>query len=433
MNLYTLSLAVTFGRGSRRPLRLASIKLGGLWIGAAIVGLLLSRNIPHLPAHGSALLYWGPSTIFVAQIITLFALLPAMGVTNPANDRLMSLLFILPVDSKQRERIFLLPSFVLACLGLTLSLPALAGLVLPTGINPVAFALCIAIGTTSAFTLIYARWQRWKYAQLLVACLMLFIEYKLVVHSHTSSGLTAAILFFGLTLSLCAVATQNGKALARRFTHQTASRPLWATSLPPQTWTGKKLFRSHTIMLGVVVALSLSGLSVFVACRQHVAVWDVLGTVAALLAASVASDTRGLARPCAPAEIVGLRGTRRFISALILPTYVVAYLAVLPTLITVSVLGQQDAAIALVKVTMGVSVGLFIGSLLSPGNRDISSQAATGLLCIAAIIAPAQLLPSNLGQTASVVLYVGLTVLMLLAAYLVEYKRNTYIWSRHAR
>lgn len=423
MNYYLVILASTFGHASSRPLRKALFKLGLLSLVSLALGVLLSRSMPHLPREtGFSWIYWGVSAIFVTQIITLFSLLPAMGISNTANEKLSRLLLVLPFRPQQRRLMLLVPSILLVSIGLLFASPLLAALLLPTGMWLGVLILAVLLGSTSAFGLVYGH-TRGNAVRIMAAGIALFLEYKLAAAVHTlQHRLPWALLFLALVLALCAAACQSGKYFESKIQAVAKTNSVHGSNVPG--WFAKKFLRSPITLLSLGMTFALSLGTALVSSNQKLLDTQLLALVSSVLAAGLASDIRAISRRLWPAEITMAKGSRHFVAAELITATIACSAAVEP-LVWVAVSGHiWDIT---VHVLFGMAVGLAASTMLVPTKRDITSQAAAGLLCIALTLIPSKIVFAN---TPSIL--AALAVALSSVAFLIEHKRNPYIWRRYA-
>lgn len=432
MNVYHAVLMTAFGKNSAHPKRTATLKLTSLLVGSLLMGTLLSRSAPPLPAQGMrALIVWGPSVMFAVQMLTLFVLLSAQRAILSPGDKTCSLLAILPLSHRQWTLTLLLPSLSLTLVSLLFALPLLLTMVVPTGLNPTVVLLCMVIGAWSAFALMYPP-PFLRNPLLHGVCVLLGVwgEYRLIAAAHTGSDLAAEVLF-GAVAVLCVAATYSSEWFLRHMQQPGQPERIRATRLSPRWWAVKAILRNKGVAIGVSVACSINTVLLLVMYRQQSIDWDLVGTVGALLAASVAADVRGLFRRSKPPEIVSLRGTRRFVSATIIPGSIGSIATALPLVIGAVCLNPSQMAIVLPPVIAGSFAGILAGVTLVPSPRDISAQAAASLLCCVFVLLPGQL-PWMRGNVAGIATgYLCLGAVCAASAYAIEYKRNSYMWRKY--
>jgi hypothetical protein len=423
MNYYLVILASTFGHASNKPLRKALFKLGSLSVTSLTLGVLLSRSMPHLPHEaGFSWIYWSVSAIFVAQIVTLFSLLPAMGISNTANEKLSCLLLVLPFKQRQRRLMLLAPSIVLVGIGLLFASPMLAALLLPTGMWPGILAIAVLAGSLSAFGLVYGH-TRGSATRIIATSIVLFLEYKLAAAVHTSQNrLPWALLFSVLALALCAIACRSGKYFEGKIKAVTKADSVHGSNAPG--WFAKKFLRSPITLLSLGMTFTLSLGVALIYSRQKLLDVQLLALVSSVLAAGLASDIRAISRRIWPAEITMVRGSSRFVAAELI-TIVAACSAAVGPLLCVTI--GSHTWNTTTHVLFGTAVGFVASTILVPTKRDITSQAAAGLLCIALTLLPSKIAPVN-----TPIVLIALAIVLSSAAFLIEHKRNPYIWRHYA-
>jgi len=419
---YLLIIGATFGRGSVRPVRKAVTKVVLSGLCALSLALVIAHSLPPLPQLAGAPVIWCATIIFATQIAILFSLLPASGITGSSGDRLPQLLLILPLKTFERRILLFLPGSLMAAMGLLFVGPLLGKLILPAGMPLSLLLVSLLAGCLSAMGLAY--WPRGMILKISGIGACLAIEYKIITEMHTHASYFWVALFMALTCCLCALAISNVHYLDLQILKKnTAGRTLAANI--PANWFLKKLLRARitgiSFCLTFVVAL---GIALF-AKKQHFTDAGTLVTVATVLAAGFASDVRAITRRFLPAEVTAIKGAGHFVTLEILAGSLCSLVSISPLLLLA---GPQHIPLAFVQLSLGISAGLAVSTLLVPTQGDITAQVLAGLCAVALTV-----LPQELGVTHSNTFIISLVLAAVLFTYAVEYKRNTYVWRRYAK
>lgn len=438
LSLVRATLAHTFGGGGRRPGQAAVWRLSGLAVGALIVGALLSQGIRQLPlaAMPQAELL-AMSAAVATQISVALALLAASGTMRPdRQERFAQLLLVWPLRPSWRQFLIALPGLILGLLTLLILASPLLTLFGRLGLAWPYLAIGMAAGYMSAYGLVLSPWRRWP--QLVVAWLpgIIWLEYELLCRINNPflpHGLRwLAVGGVALILTGLVAAALNHQASLHGLTKAQASRRITWLRLPPRLWFIAKLLRRSNFVLSVLVALSMS---LGLVAAQHYGLNDpeALSLLVALLVASVATDLRATARKHNPAEITALRGTTRFMSNVVLAAVSLGCLMTAPILVAGwGVFADQPTMVLLhlgFQPVIGVFMGVLAGTVIVPEGRDISSQFASTLLVIMALVLLPQLPGiSQLELQHRNLLEAGLCFALIIVTLAIEFKRNPYKW-----
>lgn len=425
--LGTAILVTTFGRGASRPAKAVCIRLAGLWVMAIALSMLLggSLNTTPLPVQAPHLIF---VAAFVSQIVTLFVLITAAGVTRPnQTDTLMRLLCIWPLSSTVRWIALLLPSVILVLLALTLLCYPLAAILLAAGLPPLLLPIGMLLGAVSALGLIHGIPRRFAWVQFLVIPGVLWSEYRLLNLLSNQDLKHVSIACLTLLLGLLCVLFIHSRTFASRTVATGIYRvPIRTTNLPTYLWFIKKIARAPLTRLGFVTTLLMASVGAYLSAHAG-GDSSLAALVASLLAGAYASDTRSLSRQYRPPEIASLRGTAYFVSRQITSTISCTLVAILPLLAYIAL--SDSVLVSYLQIAAGTAAGIFAGTLLVPGPRDITGQFLATLLSTALIGSMTQIpIVAALGPTPLHVIYISTTLALLNATYVVEYRRNTYKW-----
>lgn len=428
MQLYKAALVSVFGGRSQQPYRAAIVRLCILSVLALTCSFALARMTEHMPPISSTrptLLV--PSALVTVEVVVLCALLAASGITRRMyTDRFARLLLFLPISPLQRWTILMTPSIILAILATLLATWPLAELWLHLGMQPMHIAVAVICGIVCALGLFHGPPPRLAPLRFILAPYVVWVQYKL---ANTIAN-TTEYVSIPLLCTFVVIACTLGLAwlLSSRYTCMAISRSVQVQSvrltfLPVWGWYLKKCIRSPAIRLSWTTALGLIAATI-AADRFFALGASTISLTTAVIVAAFASDIRALSRLVAPAEITTLKGSRYFAACHATTAFAGGILIALPLFVYL----DGIVAILVGSVWMGVATGLFAGSLLAPSPHDISGQFTAGLLCIGILAVAPSIMGDILGQSTQLILPFSLGILLLLAAFGIEYKRNPYDW-----
>jgi hypothetical protein len=417
-------LATTFGHGYRRPIFVARLKLAGLWLGGLFFGILLSDSLSGLPKVGNySQVTWFATAIFTVQFAAALALTIASGAVTRSK---VSLLWsALPLKERQLKFLLLFPGLALILSCLALITPTLATVCLNGGLHPFFIVAGVLIGCCATLGIAFAHTNRWLCLGLTV--LVLASEYQLLGLIREGHSPWAVVTLASLLALQCLLALQAGNTATKLAKHEEATRSVGQNSLPPWGWFLKKFWRHPTLRRSFLITAVLAvGLSAAVA--KYGSFSSSLATLASqLLAASLTSDVRSLARTHRPPEIYALRATSYFSRHLVSVSLFVSYLALLPLEIATIWYGLTIAPL-LAYTLSGVGIGLFVGSWLTPRPGDISAQLTANLACVGIAVVASRL--TTLNPSSLLLLHCWLAALGMGLGFLIEYKRNALTWRK---
>ena len=435
MRLLAAVCASLFGRGSDRPYRAAAVRLTAALSAAAAVSIVLAKGLSDVPSGGDPEPQLAYAVVIATEIAVLLPLLSAAGLTRDRTDNLNRLLLTLPLRQASRSAALLMPGLSVALLSLALAAYPLSTVALAMGLPWLLLPGSLIAGTMAAFGLAYGMPSSYWRVQAMCVPIVIWGQYKLSgivgnagLAPEIRNYAAAALLLFVLLPVL--LSARSGHELTTRLSRACAHRDIARNGLSmPYLWFAQKMWRNRTTRMGLAMTLSISMAAAFIAWRQNMVPHDMYGTLAAMLAAAFCSDARALSRRGTPSEIVGLKGTRYFLTHYLVITGCLGLLAVSPLLALLFRLAPPALPAGLLQVGIGMSAGIFSGTLLAAGQRDVLAQYGASLLSLSVLLFPAQL-PLLAGFTVSepYVFYGALILTLLTASVTIEYKRNMFIW-----
>lgn len=429
MPFYIAILAATFGKGSRRPVLAALIRLAVLLAAAASLGRLISHGLGNAP-HLRALPFWqiAPYAAFTVEVIVVFGLLSTVG-TWQTKSNLRILMQCWPLTTSQQIAAGLLPYAVVVGITLALSLPILSTVFTALGLNAVGLLLCTLFGIGAAggiFAVIAIR--IWLGAFL--TPIIIWTQYQTLTHLQNSTYATSTrgrySLLFWVTTSLLLLLIP----LLFRVKAATGATRIIRMTRFRLPYLFRKALRARSTRISAVTTLLISVGVAYVMHRRAVATWQLPFSVGAILLATLAADLRSLTLRYNPVEIVNVRGTARFVQWQF-ATAISATLCVSPLLLlAISYSSASQALLVCSETFFAISIGLFAGTLIVPEPGDISSQCLTALLCVGAFSVPLLTQLGAWSASSQAVVYTMAATIITSVACLTEYQRNPYIWRK---
>lgn len=423
-------LAATFGRGGQQPAQAAVWRLAVIFIATCSVscaGYFSLNNLPLRPLeHPQSLIL---PALLAFQAVALAGLLATLGIAGPTNhDRLLRLFAALPLTDRILWQLSYLPQFTLTGFALLLSAGPLGHILLALGLHPISLLLCTIGGTISAFGVLYGLSPTRPRIALLLLPALAYGEYKLASIGLQSNNLNDRLIATATLLAGCCV-------LGIRFFASQYIRRVLARNAPLRQintlrttlgyWYAKKLLRHNGMRLGLITTFGMSSGLAIVLHMSELPLAGIAPTAVALLIAAYSSDARSVLRRHCPLEISGLKGTYYFFASQAVAVCTLGLLAVAPlALVAVS----QDIPVRqfVIFSISGVTTGLFASTLIIPMCRDITSQIVTVLLCLLVLVALPRFAP--FWQTHASIAVPCTSLILLIAALGIEYKRNTFAW-----
>lgn len=416
MRLVTALLVANFGHGSLRPKRTAVMRLLLLLLGSLLlcfIGIRSAQAIPILPTilvQNSLFSVW-----FVLHCILVCVNLTTSHTPSPT----ASLLSTLPVPPLHRKMLNCLNHFVytaMLCCSIT---PVFFTFLHRQGINAFVIAVVVMTAIVGGCGLFYMANTKRGF---LITLGFLAIEYYALQQllSAGSQRVVWKVLLLSLGVICCLGLTKFG-VYANREYYMRHTNKVFFRRLSNRFWFAKKVVRSPVIKSLLASTFFSVCLALYV---RHIRLTDstMLSFVASILGASSASDIRSLCRSRHPAEILSIRGTAYFLvkehlaaSSIFLtlsPLMLVA-LAYSPTI---------ELKICLtVSVMVGILLGLFVGTIITPYPGDISAQAMAVTCSSIALLAIQKFSPH-------LITYCCLAIFCVAGTFAVEFIRNPYTW-----
>ncbi|HSX31958.1 MAG TPA: hypothetical protein VLF43_01750, partial [Candidatus Saccharimonadales bacterium] len=403
--------------------------------------LLLSRGLYSLPLAPlpHPLLLVLPAVVAVQIAVTL-ALIIGLGLMRAGqNDTFTKLLLGWPLTPYARWFACTLPCLLLGTLAVLLVCWPLGIVLHKLGMPTLALIPACITGFVTAFGLVQgvppgARWLLPVWISSVI-----WVEYMLLGHiTNETLPLTTrqlyAVALATIFVTLIYLCVLSSGYIGRLVTNTGHNRPV-RLRLAPHLWFMAKFLRRPNIGVSFAVAWIISTLLAIAAHRQHVAAPDVLVLFSALIGASLTTELRATTRKYDPAEITALKGTYSFVSTYVVYAVAAGTLAILPLVVTLSVLPYSwtvaTALQAVLHIATGLLAGAFAGSLLAPKGRDISGQCAASVIVLAVLFGLPQLhLFQQLAILGQCILYAMVCTALIGGVYCAEYKRNSYQWRK---
>ncbi len=431
MSVYAVVIASLFGGRHSRPLAWGAARLIGLGVSSSVLGILLASSLGHLPATTIPAWNLACITSFVVETICLSALLGTYGAFYRAKNHLWELIALWPLSDAQRQLAFWLPRCIAVCLSLCLCLPTLGIITDVMGMHLVLFSLCVISGALAALGIAKLFQDQPIWLQLIFVLGVVYVQYR-VLATTQNAGLYylgrqgAAILFALLQTVLAFGLLTRGHALPS----QIQIRPVHITT-PRLSYFIKKTMRSPSLQINWGF-FGLTSLGLTFVMQRHAAGGQLPLFVALLVLAAFMSDIRTLASRYSPAEIAGLRGCKHFFASQ-LTASIVAMLCASPLLsYAFSQVTRLQAVTMGMQVVTACSIGIFAGTVLVPSPSDITSQCLAALMCTGLLSLSLYVPIDSWQPLTQAALYAGLILLLLLAAFCIEYQRNPYTWRKYA-
>lgn len=428
MRLIWLVFVIIFGRGSRQPHRAACIRVSIMLVTAVIAGYLISSGFGQIASDGIGGWRRGAAAVFITEVCVLLVLLSAYGLLHNESDRLLRQLMVLPVRQVQVFMAALLPGIILSSVAVAFVLPSLIKFMGVSGLSVVPTLLAAMFGAWVGIGLMYGWVARYRWVQFILCAGTVTLQYRLLglINNPQHEQQVLAFMMFGLViLVLIAQLTGSWRVQIYRLT-----RLKYTTQslIYPAPYFFKKILRSTSMRLGMVVTLLMSAFIVFTLKRQQVADPQIPIALGMVFTGALAADIRPLAAWHNPAEITAIRGSFRFIASMA-AAGVGCLLAILPMF---TLLNMSAYIPFTVQVLAGASIGMMAGTITMSEYRDITGQLLSGALCVATIFIQSRL--SHVPAAATSTFYYSLLALACFGtSIVVEYKRNKYIWRKYVR
>jgi len=412
------------------------LRLTALAFASLALGLGIASQIPPLPSaapHPS--LAFACSIVYAVQLLVAFVLLgSAQSISSSPSDITERLLITLPLSNTKRRFALLLPRVIASILALTWVLPSLCLIThyldLPIYMPLVASVL----GAISAFGLVYGLPGLGLPLRFVLIGIIGWIEYICVQRMYTVPSqashfvyllvlgaiVAGTFLLFAYSLITNDIPVERNSRSRYRFT----------TRLPTCFWMLKKSCRSSGLRPGLITSFVLSTLVAFISWRMHIFDTHLLIGIAAILLAVCCSDIRSTPAVHNPTEITALRGTSYFVKHEIFSCSL-GFIAILPLLIIAFYMQRIDFVFILaaaMQLALGMSAGIFAGTFIVPGPRDIAAQSMATLIATGVWFLPQLSLFVQFSATDVAVVQGLLACLLLCGSYAIEYKRNPFIW-----
>ena len=411
--------AVVFGGGK---VWRAALRCTAMMTAACLLGWYFAQSVADLSLHLQPVQLLC-SSIFAVQLMTILGGISALSVAA-SRSSLGNILQALPLPSWQVRLVALLPSLVLSSIFVPLVALPLWNIFLASHVWPGLSLIGILLGTTSGVGLLLGLPHTYRRITIPWVGLALWLEYKAVQSYQSVYYIPWLFVGFALAVSLVGLLYMLKPLPPSRA----RSQEVWMLT-DRISYFVKKVIRAQPtrVSLGTTVVLSMT-IALF--CRhQSITDTQTLSFLITLLTSLSAVDVRALCRRINPAEIVALQGASRFVYSEFIATCFLSLAGTMP-LIWYGIGSLGWAIIS--SVALGLAIGLPVGTVVMPQQRDISAQCIATLLCIAVAISISKLpFISDFNQVELIASYLLLLAGALLLTLMTEYKRNPYIWSKH--
>ena len=429
MHLYKTIFLTSFGGGSDRPLRTAATRIIVAATAAASVGWALSRGFRSwIPDTAGRAPWLAISLMLLVQVTVLITLLAGSKAAS-LHGTIPRLLLLWPLTSLERYVAFFLPSMLLVTLTLLLiGMPALQ-LFGALGVHPLLMGLALCVGMVSGFGLRYGNIGKPIWHQCLLSAILLAGEYFLARYTgNPEHAILVRIMAGAVIVALVCITLgqliRSIRSLPQTIAQIRPTRNVWQ-HWPSGAWAVATAFRTPHVRFDLITAGLIGSLLAIMGTWLRVLDAPASMFFATILAASVAAGLRSVARATVPPEIAGLRGTLFFVIAECVTAMLICPLVVLPLVIT----GLRDGLEVGLQLPVGIAAGLFAGTLFAYSARDVLGQFLATLLCaLLLLLLPALPFWQPHSSLHTGLYQVWLSVLLMIAMYGIEYKRNTFIW-----
>jgi hypothetical protein len=440
LQLLKLSLLTTFGRRAKRPLLAAMLRLTGLVLVALGVTWVLLPSLRQLPlALGLPALWWLALIAVGVQLLIAVSLLLAQGVVG-GSSVLARLLMVWPIRNIDRWLVLKTPLVVLAGLLLLILFQPLMVLSDKLDISSLLIISISLVAAISSFGMAVYQVGTSLLSKLLIISLLAGAEILLVKQLTDTylmghkPGMVWYLVLLGLLL---APLLWLGISICRFASDLQSERRRSPLLLPTwnKLWYLGKFMRNRRTASNFLICFMVSALLAFSLHAQPGSVGDgkLYFLLAAMLASSLATDIRGIARLSAPAEISALWGTRRFVSQQMIVAILGAFVAVSPLgLMAISLLSSQVALHALnfcALIFFAISIGLCVAEFLVTDQRDVSGQFVAAIMSIGLLLGLPKVTFLGYGGVVRQSLgYLLLAGLLVVISWVVEQRRNNFVW-----
>jgi hypothetical protein len=333
--------------------------------------------------------------------------------------------------------VLLLPGVILCLVAGVLVGPALCTLLIRLGLPLLAVILTLIAGSLSALGLLYGLKATYRTSTLLGVPALYFAEYRMLEQlynpgdAHAKTIMATILLPCSFILGIILLAYSK-RHLGNEAAATKEHRGVRTATLPVFLWFGKKIIRDQGLWLGTFITLGMSIGIVVLGHKLGLMSGTYLGTCGALLAAALVADLRTISRRTLPAEIYTLKGSFSFVKNQAIWGIILCAVATSPILVVAYAsfsFWEVTTACAL-PILLGTACGLFAGTLIAPGPRDITSQCGATLLALALLLLPSVPILNNIRGMDEISLRLGLIALLVLCCLAVEYKRNPSYWRK---
>ena len=429
MSLFQALCISYFGSG-RFPKRRACIVIMGMALSALSCGQLVYHGLPDISPvmhmHKLPLLF---SVLIIVQFTVLITHYLSAAAHRSRQTKLAALLFTLPISPVRRWFFLNLPQHIACIISLCITLPSVFSIATMLGLPLSLNVVSVLSGIVSGYGLVYLLQLFGFSLQVLLGITYAAIEYLYL--QHTLHAVGGAAVGLGFLIGLTAVGFCCISFLAKRPLKITRNKPLSMTgaALPTSCWYHKKLLRMGRASL--CLGFLLSTFVALASYRFHIIDPQFLGMSGALLAASCASDIRGLCRGLKPMEITGLKGAFAFSKYYLLSQFFVC-VALSPIIVMLFWQAAFGQVYASLQIIVGISAGSLAGTCIISRAGNVASQCFAVMIAICLVMAPTHLVSTvatnNLMQYWP---FIAVVITFVMLSVLIEYIRNPFVWRKN--
>lgn len=361
---------------------------------------------------------------YITQVLTGCILICSPALSTQST--LLRLMHVLPLTATQRWIIWITPGILLTLLFCIVFIPSTTYIGVSLGGSVVACVASFLVGAASGLGIAIGAAAYWWRLRLIWSICVVTVGYFCVRHAllHQSfGGLYAySVVSVACTSMLFTPHATSTVILSAAKKMSTISIPL------PLAWFSIKLIRNSTTRLSLAACGILAAIVYWLCKSQSITSGPFLWPIIAMLAASVASDLRGIIAE-KPPEIAALKGTFFFGIHAAFGLATLTTFAVIPLILQSASSIDTSLVIAVTHCCMGITVGLLIGTLIRPTPRDISAQFTTMLSTLMLFVGVNHWgFVQQLSPTVLLISLWGVTLSCFITFLIVEYKHNFYFW-----
>lgn len=415
-----------FGANSPRPKIQAITKLLFACLSCLLMSIFLQMQAAEVPLTAGLPKDWLSMLLFTIVTTTLTCTL-LFASSSFSVTKLQQIARLLPLSKSQKIIVHFAPQFILAFFFLLTILPALLTVTTKLGLTPALSGFVLITAIMSTYGIVHgprnwpATW-RWLWCALqlstLLACTRMF-----PLASELGQFVLQVVFWTSASLSIVQCLHIPQKIDNMYVTSESLPKVLW---LPKSwaIWFLAQYIRNKGTMLsclsGFVISMSISLLAI----REQ---FDptAIHTLLALFVGAAVADLRGLQKTKSCFGIIALQGTPHFLLQQSIASVLIAMLVSTPLLISAAAQSPISVAEGITYAFLGLGIGILVGTIIVPQNKDVTSQLYASLLIMVLTIVVQRFMNSNIAMGN---LLIGSLLLFLSTA--VEQYRNNFIWRK---